>query len=38
MGKQISEPVRTRKDVQAERDEALEQFIEAGGTLEQPRV
>jgi hypothetical protein len=38
IGKQISEPVRTRQDVQAERDAALEQFIEAGGSYEQPRV
>lgn len=38
MGKQISEPVRTRQDVQAERDEALEQFIEAGGSYQHPRA
>lgn len=38
IGKQISEPVRTRQDVHAEQKAALEQFIEAGGTLEQPRA
>lgn len=38
IGKQISEPVRTREDVHAEQKAALEQFVEAGGTLEQPRV
>lgn len=38
MGKQITEPVRKKKDVQAERDAALGQFLEVGGTYEQPRI